>query len=101
MQQDVAHAVAAIETISHVIGEINDYQTAIASAVEEQTATTGEMARSVSRTADEGRTAADSATTLSSSAQGTLGQVARVTEVSERMLEVAGQLRSFVAEYQR
>ena len=48
---------AAIGRISEVIGQINDYQLTIASAVEEQTATTNEMSRSVGEAA--GRVGAD------------------------------------------
>ncbi|WP_185046822.1 methyl-accepting chemotaxis protein [Actinoplanes octamycinicus] len=47
IQTDTTGAVAAIEEITHVIARISDFQTTIASAVEEQTATTGEMSRSV------------------------------------------------------
>jgi hypothetical protein len=39
IQADTDGAVAAIGQISSIIAEINDYQTTIASAVEEQTAT--------------------------------------------------------------
>ena len=42
-------AVAAIGQIAEVIDQISDYQTTIASAVEEQTATTDEMSRNVER----------------------------------------------------
>ncbi|WP_218617368.1 methyl-accepting chemotaxis protein [Cryptosporangium aurantiacum] len=49
---DTRHAVAAIEGISTSIGRVNDFQTAIAAAVEEQTAATGEMSRNVSVAAD-------------------------------------------------
>jgi methyl-accepting chemotaxis protein len=51
IQADTAGAVGAIGQISEVIASINDYQTTIASAVEEQTATTNEMTRSVSEAA--------------------------------------------------
>ena len=51
IQGDTAGAVDAIGQISAVIGQINDYQTTIASAVEEQTATTNEMSRSVAEAA--------------------------------------------------
>ncbi|MEN3357127.1 MAG: hypothetical protein V7637_1109, partial [Mycobacteriales bacterium] len=44
---DTAGAVEAIGQISRIIGQINDYQLTIASAVEEQTATTNEMNRSI------------------------------------------------------
>ncbi|GID92778.1 methyl-accepting chemotaxis protein [Amorphoplanes digitatis] len=47
IQADTASAVAAIADVSEVITRISDYQTTIASAVEEQTATTNEMNRSV------------------------------------------------------
>jgi methyl-accepting chemotaxis protein len=51
IQADTSGAVEAIGQISAVIGQINDYQTTIASAVEEQTATTNEMSRSVAEAA--------------------------------------------------
>ncbi|MBG0562873.1 methyl-accepting chemotaxis protein [Actinoplanes aureus] len=51
IQTDTAGAVAAIERISGVIMRISDYQTTIASAVEEQTATAGEITRSVTEAA--------------------------------------------------
>jgi methyl-accepting chemotaxis protein len=48
IQMDTAGAVEAIRHISTVIGQISEFQTTIASAVEEQTATTSETNRSVS-----------------------------------------------------
>ncbi|WP_340296252.1 methyl-accepting chemotaxis protein, partial [Aquipuribacter hungaricus] len=51
IQQDTSNAILAIEEVSRIIGQINDYQTSIASAVEQQTATTREMSRSVSEAA--------------------------------------------------
>ena len=51
IQADTASAVTAIERISEVIMRISDYQTTIASAVEEQTATTAEISRSVTEAA--------------------------------------------------
>jgi methyl-accepting chemotaxis protein len=47
IQAATGEAVAAIDSITEVIGHINDYATGIASAVEQQTATTNEMSRSV------------------------------------------------------
>ena len=41
IQADTTEAVAAIEEITAIIAQVNDYQLTIASAVEEQTATTG------------------------------------------------------------
>ncbi len=51
IQADTSGAVEAIGQISDIIGRIDDYQTTIASAVEEQTATTNEMSRSVAEAA--------------------------------------------------
>ena len=51
IQADTDGAVAAIEKISDIINQINNYQTTIAAAVEEQTATTNEMSRSVAEAA--------------------------------------------------
>ena len=47
IQNDTTGAVAAIQQISQIIGQINDYQNTIASAVEEQAATTNEIATGV------------------------------------------------------
>jgi len=46
IQNDTKAAVAAISQIGQIIGQINDFQNTIASAVEEQAATTNEIARS-------------------------------------------------------
>jgi methyl-accepting chemotaxis protein len=48
IQGDAGGAVAAIGEIASIISRINDFQTTIASAVEEQTATTNEMSQNVS-----------------------------------------------------
>ncbi|AGZ40041.1 methyl-accepting chemotaxis protein [Actinoplanes friuliensis] len=51
IEGDTARAVEAINAITATIGQVNDYQTAIAAAVEEQAATTAEMARNISEVA--------------------------------------------------
>jgi methyl-accepting chemotaxis protein len=48
IQTDTGGAVDVINRISDVIGKINEFQTTIASAVEEQAATTQEMTRGIS-----------------------------------------------------
>ena len=47
IQNDTRQAITAIAQITHVIGQINQHQTAIAAAVEEQSVTTQEINRSV------------------------------------------------------
>lgn len=51
VQAQTQNVVESITRITDIIGEINDYQMTIASAVEEQTATTNEMTRSVAEAA--------------------------------------------------
>ncbi|GAA3149718.1 methyl-accepting chemotaxis protein [Planomonospora alba] len=51
IQADVAAAVASISTTALVIGEVNDHQGSIASAVEEQSSTTDGMAGNISEAA--------------------------------------------------
>jgi methyl-accepting chemotaxis protein len=51
IQRDASGATAAIDEITAIIGRIDDFQTTIASAVEEQSATTAEMNRSVAEAA--------------------------------------------------
>jgi len=54
VQTATQDAVAAIETIGQTIGNINQFSTTVASAVEEQRAATGEIARSVDEAARAG-----------------------------------------------
>ncbi|WP_035856331.1 methyl-accepting chemotaxis protein [Cryptosporangium arvum] len=72
IQQDTRSAADAIASISEIIGKINDYQTTIASAVEEQSATTAGMTGDLDRVA--GGTGEIS---------GQLSQVAQLTQATE------------------
>ena len=99
MQGDVTSAVEAIDMIARIIGEINDYQSAITAAVEEQNATTTEMSRSAATTARQGRDATDAAQDMAGSARSTLEQVARVADASTELMRISGGLRTLVAQY--
>jgi methyl-accepting chemotaxis protein len=48
IQTDTKAAVQAITQITDIINQINDFQSTIASAIEEQTATTNEISRNIS-----------------------------------------------------
>jgi methyl-accepting chemotaxis protein len=97
IQSDTGQAVTAIDEISRIIEQISDFQTTIASAVEEQSATTAEMNRGVSEAAN-GVT--DIAGSIASVAQGTAasreaaGEVARtaadVQTLADRLRAAAG-----------
>jgi methyl-accepting chemotaxis protein len=97
IQSDTGQAVTAIDEISRIIEQISDFQTTIASAVEEQSATTAEMNRGVSEAAN-GVT--DIANSIASVAHGTassreaVGEVARTAEdvqsLADRLRASAG-----------
>jgi methyl-accepting chemotaxis protein len=84
IQADAEAAVAAISRIDGVVGQINDHQTTIASAVEEQTATTNEMSRNV----------ADAATGTGSIAT----SIAEEAEAQARAAEGVATVRSTAGE---
>ncbi len=86
IQADTAGAVDAISRISSVIGEINDFQSTIAAAVEEQTATTNEMNRNVAEAA---RGSQDIAAAISGLAAGTQETNQRVEEAQRSAAELA------------
>ncbi|MFH5821442.1 methyl-accepting chemotaxis protein [Georgenia sp. AZ-5] len=87
IQADTGGAVTAIDEILLIVGGINDYQTSIASAVEEQTATTDEMSRGVAE-------AAAGAGEIA----GSMSSMARAAAANS---EVAGQMGTAVGELAR
>ncbi|WP_432992079.1 methyl-accepting chemotaxis protein [Dactylosporangium sp. CA-233914] len=97
IQGDTTGAVAAIERISQVIGRISDYQTTIASAVEEQTATTGEMSRSVSEAASGTNEIARSITAVAQGAIDTSQGVADTRRATGELARMSSELNTLVA----
>ena len=100
IQADTTSAVDAIAEVTHVISQISDYQTTIASAVEEQTATTSEMNRSVSDAASaSGQIAAnignvaDVARTTTASVEESRCAADELDEVSRRLQSLVGGFR--------
>jgi methyl-accepting chemotaxis protein len=79
IQDDTGGAVEAIEEISSIVKQINDFQMTIASAVEEQTATTAEMSRGVAEAA-----------AGSSDIAGNIGAVAQSAADSAQVLDQIG-----------
>ncbi|HEV7900011.1 MAG TPA: methyl-accepting chemotaxis protein [Planosporangium sp.] len=87
IQNDTASAIEVINRISGVITKIHEYQTTIASAVEEQTATTQEMSRSIEEVG---------------AATGSInGRIAGVAAAGAASLEAANQARDSSAEVAR
>ncbi|MGK5680133.1 methyl-accepting chemotaxis protein [Actinoplanes sp. URMC 104] len=96
IQQDTGEAVAAIDGISQIIQQISDYQTTIASAVEQQSATTSEMNRGVSEAADGASEIARSITAVASATASSRDAVAEATRAAGDVHTLAGRLRAAV-----
>ena len=96
IQADTVGAVDAIEQISAVIGQINDFQTTIASAVEEQTATTNEMSRSVEEAASGTTEIAANISTFASAAATTSEGVERSQVAASHLARMSAELNQLV-----
>ncbi|GAA2327274.1 methyl-accepting chemotaxis protein [Dactylosporangium salmoneum] len=96
IQSDTSEAVAAIEEIGEIIERINEYQTTIASAVEEQSATTEEMSRSVEEVSATGRQVAETIGSVASSVQLTTAGIGEANRAAGSLAELSGSLRSIV-----
>ena len=99
IQSDTDRAVSAITEISDIIERINDYQTTIASAVEEQTAVTGEMSRSVADAARGASEIADNISDVATAAEGTSGSVLTGQRAAADLAGLSDELRQVVAHF--
>ncbi|MFG1994121.1 methyl-accepting chemotaxis protein [Actinoplanes sp. NPDC048988] len=99
IQADTSGAVAAIEEISLVIGRISEFQTTIASAVEEQTATTAEMNRSVAEASGGTGEIAQNITGVAEAARMTSQSVAETQEATAELARMSSELRSVVSAF--
>jgi methyl-accepting chemotaxis protein len=99
IQADTGGAVDAIEKISAVIARISDFQTTIASAVEEQTATTAEMNRSVSEAATGTGTISRGITGVAQAAQNTSQGVAETQHAIGDLARMSTELSSMVSRF--
>ncbi|WP_308201170.1 methyl-accepting chemotaxis protein [Paractinoplanes maris] len=99
IQADTSGAVFAIEEISRVIARISDFQTTIASAVEEQTATTSEMNRSVSEAATGTGEIAQNITGVAEAARHTSQSVQHSRQVTDGLSRTSAELSELVAEF--
>ena len=99
IQGDTAGAVAAIGRISEIIARISDFQTTIASAVEEQTATTNEMSRSVSEAAGGVGDIAANITGVAAAARGTTEGVTQSQEAVAELARMSSELQNLVGRF--
>jgi methyl-accepting chemotaxis protein len=99
IQTDTAAAVEATTQISDIIGRISDYQTTIASAVEEQTATTTEMSRNVTQVAAGSDDISRQITTVAQNAATTSTGIGQAQHAAERLTQLSAELRRAVAHF--
>ena len=100
IQDDTSGATKAISEIAEIIGQINDYQTTIASAVEEQGATTAEMNRSVTEAATGSGEIASTITGVATAAAATTAGVAQTRTAAEELARMSGELQVLVQRFQ-
>ncbi|WP_328469641.1 methyl-accepting chemotaxis protein [Actinoplanes sp. NBC_00393] len=94
IQADTGQAVTAIDEISRIIEQISDYQTTIASAVEEQSATTGEMNRGVSEAANGVSEIANNIASVAHSTAASREGVGQAARTADDVQELADRLRA-------
>ncbi|MBH25940.1 MAG: hypothetical protein CMH57_16150 [Myxococcales bacterium] len=99
IQADTRGAVNAIGEISEIIGQINDLQNTIASAVEEQTATTNEMSRNISEAARGSSDISSGIAQVATTAQNTVEAATRLSTVSAALSGLASTLDAFARRY--
>ncbi|MEX2291024.1 MAG: methyl-accepting chemotaxis protein [Mycobacteriales bacterium] len=99
IQSDTRAAVEAIGEVSAIIGRINDFQTTIASAVEEQTATTNEMSRNIAEAATGSTEIASNISGVASAAQTTSSGVTQSQAAANELARLATELQQLVNQF--
>jgi methyl-accepting chemotaxis protein len=99
IQADTGGAVEVITRIGEVIGKINEYQTTIASAVEEQSATTSEMSRSIAEVASGADRIAASIADVARASSASSDGVNQTNRTSTEVARTAEQLRALVTSF--
>jgi len=99
IQTNTVDAVEAIEKITAVIARISEFQTTIASAVEEQTATTSEVARNVSNAAMGAKDISQNVSGVAQTAQTTAAAVTESQAATEDLARMSADLQRLVAQF--
>ena len=96
IQNDTRGSVGAIQHIGRIIGQINDFQNTIASAVEQQAATTNEIARNASEAARGSLQISENIGSVSVAARNTSEGAANTLASAEELSSVASELRTLI-----
>ncbi len=97
IQEDTKGSVDAIEEISTIIKQVNDYMNTIASAVEEQTVTTNEMARNVTEASKGSMEIAGNIVSVADAARGTTEGATQTQQASSELSKMAQDLQRVVS----
>ncbi len=96
IQTSAQAATVAIGEISEVINQIHDFQTTIASAVEEQTATTHEITRNVGEAATGAVDIASNISSVAAAAQTTTAGVGETQQAAGDLARMSAELQQLV-----
>ena len=96
IQADVTGSRDAIGRIGHIIAQINDTQTAIASAVEQQLATTNEISRNVNEVSTGSGDIARTITAVAEAAEGASAGAGRTRNAADNVGQIATDLQHLV-----
>ena len=99
IQTDTTGAVTAIEQIGSVIGQINDIQNTVASAVEEQSVTTNEITRNLTEAAKGGSDISHSIAGVAEAARTTTSGAGQTQKSAESLEKLAGELQSLMGRF--
>ena len=97
--KDVIATETQLDGKGRIIARINDYQTTIASAVEEQTATTNEMSRSVAEAATGSTEIAANITGVAQAAASTTDGVGESQRAAVELARMSGELTELVGRF--
>ena len=99
IQNDTKGAVEAIGQIGTVIGQINDIQTTIASAVEEQSATTNEISRNLAEAAKGTTDISHNIAGVAEAARSTTAGAAETQKSAQALERMAAELQGLVGQF--
>ncbi|TAK10033.1 MAG: methyl-accepting chemotaxis protein [Candidatus Manganitrophaceae bacterium] len=99
IQADTKEAVAAINQIREIIGQMNGIQTSIAGSVEQQTVTTNGISHSVSEAAKGSSEIAENILGMANAAKGTSSGAANTKKSAEDLAKMATQLKEIIGRF--
>ena len=99
MQADTGAAGTAVRGIRAIIDQVSDFQSTIASAVEQQSATMAEIGGRVENTAIRARTIAENVVALSGGADSTRAAAIDADAAAAHLARVAAELQSVVGQF--